>query len=304
MKLNTIVNESMTDDNEYAKLAKRFMLWYGITSFNITSNNFIEQNNSEARVTITPKTDTELDLFDSDGICKLKFGSFYGDLCISGIKNIKSLANLPRIIEGEFQLRDLYNINDFDLDIIKMDYILIESSSFSNLSNIKNTRQVVLSQLHSITSFTQLPSFDLSKQFDNDSSLSLMNMTINTQSSDTNDSIYDLRCNNVNGITNFMYLPSNLSLLKYSSMKDFTNYIGIDMYKHLRRLWNDSGKIDNIITMLLCKNLEDVLIYNVTDIVKNLIKKYMQIENDIRSDHIMDCAVELIDAGYPEAAEL
>ena len=35
-----------------------------------------------------------------------------------------------------------------------------------------------------------------------------------------------------------------------------------------------------------------------------IMKKYMKMPLLTRSDYVMDCAVELIDAGYPEAAEL
>ena len=256
-------------------------------------------------ITIYESHSKGLDLFDNDGVCKLKFTTFEGSLSLMGIPQIKSLKNMPYIINGEFCINGLYNVSEFDLLIEKAYFLQIESSSFTDLSNIENTRKVILSQLHDITTFKQLPHFNTETYETDDSSLTLMNMTMNPQSGD-NDDIFDLRMNNVNNIINFKNLPKHLIAIKYHAMKDFKNYIGIDEYKNLHTLFCDSTKYDNIITTLLCKKLSNFHTHKlcVPHNIEMILEKYFNIMTHKRSEHVMDCAVELIDAGYPEAAEL
>lgn len=56
------------------------------------------------------------------------------------------------------------------------------------------------------------------------------------------------------------------------------------------------------VNLLLCDNNINITFMSSKDPVSGIFRKYVTMRN--RKDYIMDCAVELVDEGYPEAAEL
>ena len=87
-------------------------------------------------------------------------------------------------------------------------------------------------------------------------------------------------------------------------LPDLDNYQYVDNIKCDGMItFNVYHTINNIITFLLnsCNLLRsDFYIKEVSDIMQ----QYLHMEPYTRAEHIMDCAVELIDAGYEKAAEL
>ncbi len=67
---------------------------------------------------------------------------------------------------------------------------------------------------------------------------------------------------------------------------------------------------DNIINIIINDNCEvisltyNIRILNVFEELVDILEKYIEMNKNMRKDHIMDCAIELIDAGFEKAAEI
>lgn len=88
---------------------------------------------------------------------------------------------------------------------------------------------------------------------------------------------------------------------KLSSFRNIDNYSS-DMAFTL----DDDYTINSIITTLLIKSPLTTVSSNrpEKDNINDILRDYLDKDLSERKEFIMDCAVELIDAGYPEAAEL
>ncbi len=102
---------------------------------------------------------------------------------------------------------------------------------------------------------------------------------------------------NFNGVENF----KNLDFLSFE-YTSFDSYSGIENLRSAGVKFRNNTSHDKIINLLLAKVSSIDISGNINKIVYGIISKYLATAN--RSDHIMDCAVELIDAGFEEAAEL
>ena len=146
----------------------------------------------------------------------------------------------------------------------------------------------------------------------------------------TNDVINDLRLNS-GGITSFdqIIIPSKKiytlridSGCNITSFKefDFIVYDGCEIflktiknYLYVDKLYVENFSleihiykiVDNIITFLLNKSkIIDFTYLETPKVVADIMHRYIQNPIDKRAEYIMDCAIELIDAGYEKAAEL
>ena len=130
-----------------------------------------------------------------------------------------------------------------------------------------------------------------------------------------NDSIsnYEIRNIGVKSFKGFDTLVTNLLMVRSA----FDNYLFTDELNVHRFDLNLYSHCDNIITLLMNKHCETIMLYCGTpgindDVIRDSIKRVIRImhhylhehDKNSRSDYVMDCAVELIDAGFPEAAEL
>ena len=89
MKYNSLIDKN--EDLILDKLKQH----YKKANFDVTPNGYVNQVNIDCDITITQKLADELQLFDKNGICRIKFNYVGGDFCISGVDNIKSYENLP-----------------------------------------------------------------------------------------------------------------------------------------------------------------------------------------------------------------
>ncbi len=114
------------------------------------------------------------------------------------------------------------------------------------------------------------------------------------------------------GIRNFNNFDIELKNYLCISSKSFENYLLIDNIKAnvLDLYVHDSFK--NIITLVMNKHIRKIDVFvshsvdkssKTHDVVK-ILDYYVSINQAERSEHVMDCAVELIDIGCEEAAEL
>lgn len=85
----------------------------------------------------------------------------------------------------------------------------------------------------------------------------------------------------------------------YSGISDFNQLLCIDYESH--RHQNIKKEIAHSIEILLNKSITRLFIPD-GHAMFDIIKKYVYMKN--KRDHIMDCAVELIDYGFEKAAEL
>ena len=122
---------------------------------------------------------------------------------------------------------------------------------------------------------------------------------------------YEIRNIGVRSFKGFNTRVTNLLVIK----SIFDNYLFIDELDahHLDLVLY--SKYDNIITLLLNKHCSKIMLFDaeliktnktgntkyIIDILNHYLHEY---DETTRSDYLMDCAVELIDAGFPEAAEL
>ena len=303
MKLNNILNESITD--EYKKLAKKFISLRGPASFEIDNNGFINNINNDSTIRLR-KTDPDIhNIFDENGVSKLFFGKCEGNFLIGNVSQIKSLKNLPTICNGDFSLRYLDNVEIFDLDIQYHSDVLILGCSIKDVSKIKNVDTLRIAECINIDTFDKLPSYV--KNPNEHKTLRISNNSFNNKIKTNNNAINTLKLSKVNKIVNLHNFPTNLSRLDIHDCVDFKSFSGIDKLDNLISFKSDINEYNNIINLLLCKSLSASGL-NITHLssmdVFFIIYSYMKKDLSERADHIMDCAIELIDAGYEEAAEL
>jgi hypothetical protein len=99
-------------------------------------------------------------------------------------------------------------------------------------------------------------------------------------------------------------MPKDLFMLECENLQDLTSFTGIDTCSDLTNFRVKTNVYNNIISILYCDKLWD---FNISHkIINTIFRKYIndKIKVSDKKNYIMDCAVELIDAGFPEAAEL
>lgn len=302
MKLNKIINESTSQ--EYNELVDSFLKYQAdeISKryFSVSSEGIIDCHHTLKNIDIHGADKITKDFIDENGVCKLKFGQIENGFSWRYDGNLKSLKNLPSTVNGMLHLAYLSNLNVFDLLIDHIDTLRIEHANVRDLSHVDKCDMVVVSNCYHIKSFDNLPRFDSQKI----TMLTVLQSTLDNKPT-TNNDVYDLRLFYIDGITNCLYLPKKIRSLIISGCEDFDSYIGIDAYKSLQNFITDSKKHNNIITLLLTNTDGDKIHYHSVDKeIRLILNSYLFIPLSERSDHIMDCALELIDAGFEEAAEL
>ena len=103
---------------------------------------------------------------------------------------------------------------------------------------------------------------------------------------------------NCQSVTGFCVNTIHVNVLSLSMLDNLQSWRNINDNTIIKELCiDDISQLNNFICVMLLETDK------ITNNNKNInFKKYEKIKN--RSEYIMDCAVELIDAGYPEAAEL
>ncbi len=141
-----------------------------------------------------------------------------------------------------------------------------------------------------------------------------------------NDNVKELEVRNCSKITSFgqFIIPSKtldrlcVEFCNIRSFKDFDfvvknicdltlpyldNYRYIDKIKSNKLFLHVFENTDSIITLMNNNSKRITLFYvDTPDKISEILDKFITMEN--RSEHIMDCAIELIDAGFEKAAEL
>ncbi len=117
---------------------------------------------------------------------------------------------------------------------------------------------------------------------------------------------YDIRNIGVRSFKGFTTQVSNILTIH----NIFNNYLYVDELKVNNLDLTLFDIYDNIITLLMNEHCNNIILFsevssenniNVIDIMNHYLHKY---DKNIRKDYIMDCALELIDAGFEKAAEL
>lgn len=243
--------------------------------------------------------------FIDNGKLIIKFASVSRSITLSKLNNLKTLVNLPPIIGNSLTLEQINNVPSFDLDIKKCYNLTIRRSDFYDLANIRNVENAIdLFKLPKITSFDMLPG-----TYGDTNILKLEKMTIDSSIKNSNKDLKNLILRDIKGFKNFVNLPHNIKDLTCSFIDDFESFSGIDNYDTLAdfdmQFTSDNAFPKGIIAVLLCKSLKNYAFkLSKYKVVEHLIDSFMTISLAKRSDYVMDCAVKLIDAGYPEAAEL
>ncbi len=287
-----------TDRAEYVRLAQEFIDLY---VYNMKLNKgVISTSVSQAKVDIFNNTQ----IFDTTtGVCKLKFGVFNGVLRLHGIDCVKSLKNLPQDVHCLI-LQNLHNLKTFDLPLIKNDKLFITGCPIYDLSEVHIPGSLYIDGCINLDTLDKLP-----RNIQDSESLHIKNMYLHTHMKTSNNNILWLDVNNVEGITNFENLPSNIQRLSLDFAHDFVSWRGINNYSNLYTLTVEHiTAYNNIINVLLCNKLEARYFFmgiSLNRTIEFIIEKYMNIEFALmRSNYIMDCVVELIDSGFEDAAEL
>lgn len=105
-----------------------------------------------------------------------------------------------------------------------------------------------------------------------------------------------LRLNN-SLFSNFAHLPSNVEVLNVEKCYRLRSFEGIEKINRLRLLIvYDLLKCTNILNLLQCTHLRAIHGADVIGSQFGPIKKYIGLRN--KQDYIMDCAIDLIDAGF------
>lgn len=113
------------------------------------------------------------------------------------------------------------------------------------------------------------------------------------------------------GIKNFKDFETTTNQVLSINSASFQNYLLIDSIKAGYMYIYIHNNVNNLLTILLnthasqlyVKRLENTSYPNIDELIK-IFAKYTKNTKNIRADYIMDCAVELIDAGFDEAAEI
>jgi hypothetical protein len=207
MKLNTIVNESMTD--EYKQIAEQFIA--GEYGFYMTKEGIINRHECDKSFTLSNFVADRYDLFTDDGVCKLKFGKVCTDrrgFTIENIDIITSLKNMPQEFFSIYFVA-LPFVKISDLEIIKCMNVEIDGCGFTDLTHVKNVMSTItIHNCNNIKTFDMLPhNHDKQGQ-----EMYIKNMTIH-QVKTNNNNIINLTLEKINGISNFTHLPQNVQEL-------------------------------------------------------------------------------------------
>lgn len=237
----------------------------------------------------------EIQLLDADGKSKLVFGIASGNVYILRNYNVKTLKNLFTEYEKDLMLEDL-RITRIEQNIKSIDNLrIIDCKRLTDMSTIQKVDVMYISNCKKFTKMKNLPKVI--------SELRVHDMTLNTSKNDKIQ-ISKLILKNVFGIKNFLYLPTNIKVLHLEGKNTIESFVGIDYLDTLTKMSiAELRSYNSMITVLLCESLSRLIIFSRDERVK-IIEKYMEIPLSTRRDHIMDCAVELIDAGFPDVAEL
>ncbi len=298
MKLEKL--DEILISNENIRLAQSFITKFGGTLLWMNTDGIIHQRASSGYSTVLdgPKSN-ELDLFYF-GVCKLKFGSMGSHFIVSHIPKMKTLKNMPTVAK-KLTFKELWNVPVFDLHIEQCEELRITMCAFEDLSHIKNVDIIIIENCKKCDTLDKMP-HNL-PHVDQNQLLEIKNMDIK-QIKTNNNNIGYIKFNEVSGIVNFTHLPLHMEKLFMDSYS-FDNWLGIDNYKTLSELVVfPRSKYKNIITLLLCESLTDsskLTIHGIDKSIKDIIKDFLIPKKE---DHVMDCAVELIDAGFEEAAEI
>ena len=295
MKMNNLLENTKVDPG----LMNSFMLSQRGTKFDFGEDDILNQLNEYATISIDQDLINRLNLTDYDGILKIKFGFVAGDFVLRNAYSLRSLKNIPTKC-NTLDIRDL-SIKHFDFQNANVNNIIVsDCDNFNKISNIStdSLSTLQISGCSKIKRFKQIPILNTNTL------LIMSSMDLNIIQNDNN-SIHNLELLDIDTLVNFYNLPSDLKKLKIIVGINFKSFRGIETYEKLIKLQiHGVDVIHNIINVLLCENLVDTVFYLRNTTVMDIIKKYMNMSIIERSDYIMDCAVELIDAGYPEAAEL
>ena len=300
MKRNTLAENTSKDNENILKFLRNHDKHYELDS----NKKIAYRGGGEVLFQSTIYDDFDYYVDDS-GKCEVEFSMFdVTQLHIKGTK-LKTLKNMPNYITGDFRLAYMENIDIFDLKLESCENLKIEKCSFVNLRGIENVfSSITLINLYYINNFNVLP-----EVYYKNVKLELCDMYIDSDIKTTNDNIKHLEMFNIGEFKNFENLPLNITSLLCKNLKDLNSFIGIDKYKKLDDFNISTTIIKNILTLLLCnmgnnETLKDYVNILNNETVNDIINNYMEIGGSYRQDRIMDCAVELIDAGFPEAAEL
>lgn len=117
-----------------------------------------------------------------------------------------------------------------------------------------------------------------------------------------------LRSTNIKNLSTLK--TKNVISINMVSTRNFDSYKNISEYKNLETIdyfqydKNDiKMEISHSIELLLCHSLKSIEFRDKHDMLE-IVDKYVRMGLQKRKEHIMDCAIELIDAGYEKAAEL
>ncbi len=242
--------------------------------------------------------------FIHNGKLTIKFASVEGSITLSDLHDLKTLVNLPPIIGDTLCFENIKNVKTFDLDIKKCDTLEFMRCDFYDLTNIRNVEnKISVFAVNSITGFDVLPGTR-----GENCVLQLERMSIDSSIKNNNKDLTNLFLRSIQQFKNFENLPPNIKKLKCRFIYDFESFVGIDKYDSLTSFdllnISDQPVIKSVITLLLCKQLTSINIETFNKKVDNIISLYMRYTPTRRSENIMDCAIELIDAGFEEAAEL
>ena len=300
MKLNNICENTGVDPG----LMNTFMLSQRSANFEFGDDDILNQLNLYSNILIDRNLIDKIDLIGSDGTLKIEFGDFAGGFILKNVNSIRSLKNIPKKC-NQLQLLEL-SIKHTDFQ--NFDIKLIEILRCPNVNKISNINTEVLEYIE-ITDCKKIKRFNQIPQLKQNNQLQISELKLNRVKND-NDSIYDLIISNVTGLKDLCNLSSNLEKLILRSNRDFKSFRGIETYDNLVEFVaqsNGRGPIDaydNIVNVLLCKKLNYIILGINQKHVFSIMNRYISIDLSERSNHIMDCAVELIDAGFEDAAEL
>lgn len=295
MKYNSLIDKN--EDLILDKLKQHFKK----ANFDVTPNGYVNQLNQQCEIKITQKLADELQLFDENGICRIKFNYVAGGFNITNVKTLKTCENLPAITNPE-QVVIFNNIDLYSLDYMQdrvYNLVIKNCKNINDLSQVTNIRKTLtIENCRNIKKFSQLP--DLT----NNNPLVYLTRLHFIPDKNGNNSVRRVFFNKTNGFIDLQNLPHKLESLCITHNDMLKSLQGIDTYDELRdfKLSQQATILRSVILIILCKKLDSISLYR--SLLSEIIYKYMNIPLSERSEYIMDCAVELIDAGFPEAAEL
>ena len=294
MKLQKLVESQNMTDEEIVKYISKFSY---INSLKINDDKSIEVNS--LKITDEDLTDFKINILKATEVvltnCALKDFSFipksmssltFRDCYIpdifylkTQIKDFFAIESLhSKVNEINISLHDTRNVG-FDFKYITyVKKIIIDNQS-------KTIPRIMLKNVNAITHFSEIV----------------------TQSPIT---VLDVQDNNILNFSSIEKLNMSTFLMEAYSLNSWrgienttAEVINIKELNHLKNY-------NNIINVLIPKS-KTILLSSKSDIkfsdtrkIREILIKYIKMSTSNRSENIMDCAIELIEAGYEEAAEL